>query len=141
MCPLVEKNCQDKAVIYECKVTTQKQPEKTYIGSTGNDFKTRYYSHSQSFRHKKHNESTELLKYVWKCKEDNDPPTLKWKIVKQLHPYRAGSRNCALCNQEKLEILRHWGPRLLNTRNEIASKCPHNRTAKLRAVKANTHVS
>ena len=39
--------------------------EATYIGITGNAFKTRLTSHKTTFRHDKYRNETELSKFIW----------------------------------------------------------------------------
>ena len=51
ICP-VNGRCRTKGVIYEAKVTTEKETV-LYVGSTGDEFKTRYYGHTASFKDEK----------------------------------------------------------------------------------------
>ena len=44
---------------------------------------------------------------------------------------RIGKRVCDVCNTEKLQILRHMGPRCVNLRSELNNKCLHSRKHKL----------
>ena len=53
--------------------------ENIYIGSTGRQFKSRFYEHTQSFRNAKKKESTRLSRFINKTKNDNVDLT---KIIK-----------------------------------------------------------
>ena len=46
-------------------------------------------------------------------------------ILKQTPSYRSGAKNCDLCLQEKLHILKGDKTKLLNKRCELFSKCRH----------------
>ena len=53
--------------------------ENIYIGSTGRQFKSRFYEHTQSFRNTKKKESTRLSKFIHKIENRN----VDWsKIIK-----------------------------------------------------------
>ena len=50
-----------------CKATVSSEKEQVaYIGLTCKKFKDRYNKHNKSFNHEKHDNETELSKYVWK---------------------------------------------------------------------------
>ena len=57
LCPL-NNNCLIKNVIYKATITSAKEM-KYYMGSTGNLFKSKWYSHNNSFKNYKDN-GTEL---------------------------------------------------------------------------------
>ena len=64
-CPL-NGNCLEKNLIYEAKVET-KRDERIYIGSTVNEFKTRWTGHNESFRKEKFKTRKALSKFTnWK---------------------------------------------------------------------------
>jgi len=68
MCPLKEQ-CLKAAVIYEATVAVEKEKkEHKYIGLTENTFKTRFSSHTSSFKLEKKNQ-TELSKKIWELKD------------------------------------------------------------------------
>ena len=118
-CPL-ENKCNRQNVIY--KATTQ--DEKTYIGVAKN-FKKRYYSHKDSFRHEDKKNATALSEHIWKQNLGNDPK-IKWEIIATAQPYKTGQKACQLCLTEKLKILEHTNSKdSLNKRSEIAQKCRH----------------
>lgn len=125
-CPL-SGECKKSSVVYKCDVSAPNQPNKVYIGLTEKEFKTRWNSHKLSFNNVKYRHSTALSTYVWELKEKfNTVPSLKWSIIKSVKSYSANARSCALCLQEKFEILNYPDKEdLLNKRSELISKCRH----------------
>ena len=122
-CPLDGK-CLTKNVIYEAQVVTGNRT-KIYIGSTGNDFKSRYYTHKSSLKHRGSNE-TELSKFIWGLKDANKDYKLTWKILRKIKGGGASAQNvCTTCNLEKIEIANADRRKLLNTRSELNNTCPH----------------
>ena len=122
-CPL-QGNCLAKNVVYTAEVKTP-DTSRTYIGLSEPSFKLRYANHLQSFRHERHENSTELSKHVWNLKRSNTPYTIRWKIARRAHPYSSESKRCDLCLTEKLLIMTADKRTLLNKRPELVSKCRH----------------
>ena len=75
---------------------------KHYCGVYEKNFKERCNNHTASFRNKN-----------------------KWCIASKTHPYVWGRRKCDLCLTEKLTIIKADPETLLNTRDELVSKCRH----------------
>ena len=123
-CPLQGK-CQTKSAIYQAEVSTEAGTLYTYIGLTENEFKKRWYNHSQSFKNETYETSTELSKLIWQLKREKTKYTITWKILTKCQSYKPGSRSCNLCTTEKLFIIRN--PKAINSRNELVSKCRHSR--------------
>ena len=69
-CPL-KGNCQISSVVYQATISTATGESYSYIGLTENEFKKRWYGHSQSFNNPKYRLSTELSKLIWELKENN----------------------------------------------------------------------
>ena len=129
-CPL-DGNCLVSSLVYKAEVTTTNSVH-SYIGNTGNEFKERYTQHKNTFKNRNLRNKTTLAGFIWDCKDNHREFKMKWSIVKHGFPYRCGSRRCDLCLQEKLEILQTDRPdSLLNSRNEMITKCPHGRRYKL----------
>ena len=97
----------------------------------------RYNNHTASFRNKDKEKSTELLKYIWELKDNNIQHNLKRRIASKAHPYACGSRKCNLCLTEKLTIIKTDPETLLNTRDELVSKCKYMNKFTLRCFKKN----
>ena len=77
-----------KDLVYKCIASPPINPDKTYLGTTEDDFKKRYNNHTNSFRHKRYSEDAILSKYIWEIKKKyNEIPTLKWSIVKSVASY------------------------------------------------------
>ena len=107
------------------RTSAEKRNEMTYIGAAEN-FKQRYANHLKSFRHEQYKAETELSKYIWKLKSENLSYKIQWKILRKTSGYNKISKTCNLCLNEKLEILKFRDKNaLLNTRNELVSKCRH----------------
>ena len=80
-CPL-EGNCLVMNIVYIATVRIETNTS-SYVGMTGNNFKTRYYNHLQSFKNKRYKNETELSKYIWKLKEKEVEHTITWKKQRQ----------------------------------------------------------
>ena len=104
----------------------RKNEVKEYIGSTGNTFKTRFNQHKSSFRTK--NKSTELAKYIADLEAGKTKFEIKWNILQKIKiNSTTGVNGCTLCNLERLELARADRRKALNKRNELQSRCPHNK--------------
>ena len=126
-CPLDGK-CLTSNLIYSAKVTTTpSNSPKVYIGSTRNTFKQKYYGHKTSFNKEKLRGSTQLARYICKLKKAKQDYNIKWTIIKQSYQNTPSIKFCKLCNLERIEIAKNKKAALLNSRNELVTKCPHNR--------------
>ena len=110
---------------------------KHYYGTCEKNFKERYNNHKASFRDKNKEKNTELSKYIWELKDNNIQRNLKWRIASKAHPCVCGSTKCDLCLTEKLTIIKADPETLLNTRDELVSKCRHINKFTLRRFKKN----
>ena len=52
---------------------------------------------------------------------------LEWEVIKKCRKYRAGDRDCLLCNEEKLAIASCKSRDMLNQRSEVLNSCKHKR--------------
>ena len=123
-CPL-SGSCQASSIVYKANVMTDDGSSKYYVGLTENKFKLRHSSHVYSFKHIKHEHTTELSKHVWGLKAKGKPYEIKWSILSRAAPYTNASKRCQLCHTEKLKIISGDKPCLLNKRSEMISKCRH----------------
>ena len=99
---------------------------KEYIGSTGVTFKSRYNQHKPSFNSSSN--QTTLSKFYKRNK--NEISDIKWTILHKIKgnvPER--SDKCSICNLERMAIAEMDREKSLNVRNELASVCPHFRSA------------
>ena len=112
-------------MVYQATVSTATGESYSYIGLTENEFKKRWYGHSQSFNNPEYRLRTELSKLIWELKVNNTEYKVDWKIITKAGSYTAGAKHCNLCLTEKLYILKN--PDSLNKRSEILSKCRHAR--------------
>ena len=126
-CPL-EGNCLEKSIVYQCTVSTSinmVNKEMEYRGATEGEFKNRHYNHTSSFNNIRYKNNTELSKYVWRLKEDENVFSMTWKKLDSAKAYNNSSKRCNLCLTEKLHILEADKQSLLNKRSELISKCRH----------------
>jgi hypothetical protein len=69
---------------------------------------------------------TELLKHIWKLKENNQDYTIKWSNLKHAISYTGASKRSNLCLEETFCILKDINKdNLLNKRSEIVGDCRH----------------
>ena len=117
--------CLTRGVIYKATIKYNNK-DMSYIGSTGRQFKSRYYDHMQSFRNRFKKDSTRLSKYIHSIKvnETDLKNIIKWEI---LHKTKQNSpeKICSLCNLERFEIAFAKTKTLLNSRFELVGKCKH----------------
>jgi hypothetical protein len=127
-CPLFNK-CLTNNIVYQATVISDNHDnfpnEKSYIGVSETPFKLRYANHVKSFKILKYKNDTELSKQVWKLKDENLNPVVRWKILRQCKAYDPSTKSCKLCLNEKYEILSYKDANLLNKRSEMISKCRH----------------
>ena len=123
-CPL-QKNCLIESVVYKAEVEVDKESTKEYTGMTSTTFKKRFANHKTSFENPDKRNTTELSKYIWQLKKEKGRFSIKLSILKQTPSYRSVAKNCDLCLQEKLHILKGDKTKLLNKRCELFSKCRH----------------
>lgn len=124
-CPLNGK-CKQKGVVYQADVVSE-LGNKIYIGSTGREFKERYYGHTRSFK-SRNSMITELSKYYWRTLDiTKKKPTIKWKVLYRLNTGGRG-RNCRICEMERLAMMEADEKNLLNRRSEFGASCVHRRS-------------
>ena len=112
--------CLSKAIVYKATV---EQTGKYYIGITEMEFKRRLAKHKHSFKNQADKNSTTLSHHVW---ESNLAPTpqIKWEVMKKSTARRPGDRECQLCLEEKLQILKqNKNFMCLNKRSELSNRC------------------
>ena len=122
-CPMKGQStsCRTESVVYQATVETESD-KKTYIGLTGNEFKTRYYQHRHDFSNPNNKDKTELSKYIWSLKENKTKYEINWKIIKKVPKRKNGNKICRLCISEALEIIKNKRGQL-NKKTEIMNSC------------------
>ena len=113
-------------LVYRATIKSDRE-EKQYVGSAGNKFKERYNGHKSSFNNKKYRKSTVLANYIWDLKDNKIKYEIKWEIITRTRKKFNTKYGCALCNLEKIEILKMDETKALNKRSELHTKCPHYR--------------
>ena len=129
-CPLKGK-CLTKCVIYKASIYTPNGKTISYYGCCETDFKARYYNHKQSFKTLSKRHQTELPRLVWRLKDEDHIPVIKWSIVCKVKPYSRGAIHSQLCLAEKLAILWADPDTTLNEKSELVAKCRHRNKHKL----------
>ena len=124
-CPL-KGDCMQSSLVYICKADTPNVIENHlhYIGFTENTFKDRFYKHKNSFKYESKRNATELSNFVWENKHTNTETNLVWNILDKARAYRPETKRCLLCLTEKYHII-FSKLNLLNSRNELVTKCRH----------------
>ena len=122
-CPL-NGICLTTNIIYQATVECNNNKE-TYIGLTGDQFKSRYRNHTASFGDTRKRNATELSKHIWTLKDSDKDFTLSWKIIARANPYSNTSKQCNLCLTKKYFIICKPSFCSLNKRNELASTYHH----------------
>ena len=74
---------------------------------------------------------------AWELKGNNIQNNLKWCIASKAHPYVLGNRKCNICLTEISTIIKADPGTLLNTRDELVSKCRYMNKFTLRRFKNN----
>ena len=125
-CPL-DGNCKENNIVYKATIESSapNYEPKTYIGSCSTSFKARYGNHKQSFESKTYEKQTSLSTELWRIKDAGDVPKVTWCIMKKCRPCTPMS--CDLCTSEKWFIAKSEDPNALNKKNEIVSKCLHDK--------------
>ena len=127
MCPMKgDGPCNVGSVVYLATLTSpQLDHPKTYVGAS-NNFKSRYYRHSEAFRRNDRKTDCHLSMFVWKCKDKGFMPDIKFSVLKKQSAYSKELKKCFLCIAEKLEIMKRVNdPNNLNERSELMAKCLH----------------
>ena len=89
----MDGNCLQKSFVYQAQVDSA-DSRKYYLGTSEDEFKTRYNNHTISFRNRGYEKKTELSKYVWNLKDKGEGFTIKWSVAAKAFPYTCGSKRC-----------------------------------------------
>ena len=122
----MEGKCLEPSVVCHATVTeTISNKSETYIGLTGDPFKTRYNNHTKSFRNIIYKTDTELSNHIWTLKNKGIEYKISLKIIDRGKTFNSVSRICQLCTLEKYYLL--FKPEIcsLNTNDELGAYCRH----------------
>ena len=125
ICPMDGK-CLTENVIYRATVSAD-EDTKSYIGLTGDQFKTRYRNHLKSFKDSKYRNDTCLSKYIWSLNDSNKKYTIKWKIIDRGSIFSPSTGRCNLCFKEKYFLIMRSELCEINSKTEFGSSCRHKR--------------
>ena len=119
-------NCMISNIIYKAEISQADSTEKKfYIRMTAHPFKQRYNNHTKSFRDHKYSDKTVSSNYVWGLKNEGKDFTMNCSILKRAKGCESGAKQCNLCLEEKLSVMKAAKKNLLNKRTEIFSTCRH----------------
>ena len=106
---------------------TRPLPKKVYLELAEREWKSCFYYHKLSFKHKRYSNKTTLSSYMWHLKTaSSETPNLKWSVLRCVPPYSDISKKCLMCSYEKLEIVSYQNQKeLLDKRSELLCKCRH----------------
>ena len=113
-------------LVYICKTNTPDIIENHLycIGLTENAFKDRFYKHKNSFKYESKRNATELSNFVWENKHANTETNLVWNVLDKAGAYKQEAERYLLCLTDKYHII-FSKLNLLNSRNELVTKCRH----------------
>ena len=66
----MQGKCRMKNTLYKCTASTPTKPQRVYIGISEDEWKKRYYNHTESFRNKRYKNETSLRIYVMNIKKE-----------------------------------------------------------------------
>ena len=124
-CPLNGDSMQS-SLLYICKADTPNIIENHphYIGLTETTFKDRFYRHKNSFKYENKRTATKLSNFLWGSKHTRTETNLAWSILDKARAYRPETKRRLLCLTDKYHII-FPNFNLLNSRNELVTKCRH----------------
>ena len=101
--------------------------EKSVLGLAEGEWKSRFYNHKLSFKHKRYSNKATFPSCMLHLKSvSSEKPNLKWSVLRCAPPYLNISKKCLLCWYEKLEIVTYQNQKeLLNKRCEFLCICCH----------------
>ena len=89
----MEGNCQGNDAVHKCDVT-RPLPQKEYLGLAEGEWKSRFYNHKLSFKHKRCSNKTTLSSHIWHLKSvSSETPNLKWSGLRCVPPYSNTLKN------------------------------------------------
>ena len=115
--------CLTSKITYRANASNDKTAKKKfYFGLADTPFKGRYRNHTRDFKHEKHENCTELAKYIWQLKCSNINFAIKYSIASKVSG-NPSSIVCPLCITEKLWIIKFLNNKdLLNKKSELINK-------------------
>ena len=123
MCPLGGE-CEISEIVYKATITNVSDT-KVYFGLTSRKFIERYRLHKSSMKLRDSKHHTTLSKEVWRLRDLGYSPSVTFTIHKRAKAAQAAATRCDLCITEKFSIITCTEPGLLNSNDELFSKCKH----------------
>ena len=123
ICPLGGE-CEISEIVYKATITNVPDT-KVYFGLTSRKFIERYRLHKSSMKLRDSKHHTTLSKEVWRLRDLGYSPSVTFTIHKRAKAAQAAATRCDLCITEKFSIITCTEPGLLNSNDELFSKCKH----------------
>ena len=135
---ILHNKCLAPNIVYQADIRNDTNDEKKfYLGVSETPFKEPFRNHKREFTYKKHRNSTELSKYIWKLKETNIASTDTWKVVAKVFS-DTEINFCKLCFTEKVFIINALNDsQLLYKKSELINTCRHQNKLLLKCLKRN----
>ena len=135
---ILHNKCLAPNIVYQADIRNDTNDEKKfYLGVSETPFKEPFRNHKREFTYKKHRNSTELSKYIWKLKETNIASTDTWKVVAKVFS-DTEINFCKLCFTEKVFIINALNDsQLLYKKSELINTCCHQNKLLLKCLKRN----
>ena len=97
----------EKFLLNESQINNKEQnnKESIYIGSTGRQYKSRFYEHTQCLKSEINKEITRLSRFINKIKNDSiDLENNQKGIIHCTNQNKISRQNFTICNLERLEL-------------------------------------
>ena len=103
-CPM-EGNFLVNVIVYKWDVA-RPLPKKVYLGLAEGEWKSRFYDHKLSFKHKRHSNKTTLSSYMWRLKKvSSETLNLKCSVLRCVPPYSNISKNASCVYMKNWTLL------------------------------------
>ena len=140
-CPVAENCplngiCKESAVICQADVTPEIDNERIYIGLTEGPFKERLSDLHTSFNYEQYKNKSKLSSFIWETKNKGLNFKIKWSVIRDSTPFKAGSKKWNFCLWEIPYHERRYNDKVLNELNELTTKCRHADTFLLKHYKS-----
>ena len=113
-------------MVYDADVTNEtNNDQKFYFDLTETTFNERYNNHKRDVKHIKYQNNTELTKYIWNLKNNNNKHSIQWKVIDKVYV----NTNLAMrkfCLTKRLRIINHINDmNILHKKSELINNCRH----------------
>ena len=88
----MQGNCLPERIVYIAKISSDipHYKEKEYKGICNTTYKIRFANHKKEFTNVRYRNSTKLAQEVWKLKEQDVLPKIKWEHIRKIQTLQYG---------------------------------------------------